>query len=84
MSSLAAKLDSIGVSERIILVGYIWRTKQNKRYYFCKDDYLVIPENDSSSLVLCNKVTKGQCNGYVCLKCSDMTVFGNLGSVQNL
>ena len=85
MSSLAAKLDSISVgSERSILFGYIWRTKQSKRYYSCKDDYLVIPDKEGSSLVLCKKVTKEQCNGYVCLKCSDLTVFGNLGSVKNI
>ena len=85
MSSLAAKLDSISVgSERSILFGYVWRTKQNKRYYLCKDDYFVIPEEKGSSLVLCKRVTKGECNGFVCLKCSDMTVFGNLGSVKNI
>ena len=59
MSSLAAKLDSISVgSERSILFGYVWRTKQNKRYYLCKDDYFVIPEEKGSSLVLCKRVTK--------------------------
>ena len=34
MSSLAVKLDSI--SERSILFGYVWRTKQNKIYYLWK------------------------------------------------
>ena len=85
MSSLASKLDSVSLGgDRSKLFGYIWRTKQNKKYFFCQNNYIVIPDTRGSALVLCKKMIKDQSQGYICFKCSDMTTFNNLGYIQSL
>ena len=84
MSELAAKLDNLSLGEeRSKMFDYIWRAKKNKKFYACKNNYLVVPELKGSSYVLCRKVGHKGDQAYVCLKCTNMTVFENLGNVKN-
>ena len=83
MSDLVTKLDNLSPGEdRSKMFGYIWRTKQKKNYFACKNNYFVVPDVRGSALVLCRKVKKND-EGYICLKCTDMTVFKNLGNIKN-
>ena len=84
MSDLTAKLDNLSLGEdRSKMFGYIWRTKQKKNYFDCKNNYFVVPDIRGSTLVLIRKVKKNDAEGYICLKCTDMTVFKNLGNIKN-
>ena len=83
MSDLTAKLDNLSLGEdRSKMFGYIWRTKQKKNYFACKNNYFVVPDIRGSTLVLIRKVKKNNAEGYICLKCTDMTVFKNLGNIK--
>ena len=73
MSELAAKLDSLSLGDdRSKMFGYICRVKKSKK---CKNNYLVVPELKGSSFVLCQKVGQKDDQAYICLKCTNMTVF---------
>ena len=57
MSELAAKLDNLSLGDdRSKMFGYICRVKKSKKYFACKNNYLVVPELKGSSYVLCRKV----------------------------
>ena len=85
MSSLVSKLDKLNLGdERSILYGYIWRTKQTKKFFVCKNNYYVIPDSEGSRLVLCQKRSFGAEECFICLKCTNMTVFDNLGDGASL
>ena len=64
------------------MFGYIWRAKKNKTFYACKNNYLVVPELKGSSFVLCRKVGQKDDQAYICLKCTNMTVFDNLRNAK--
>ena len=85
MSSLVSKLDSLNLGdERSILFGYIWRTKQTKKFFVCKNNFFVIPDSEGSRMVLCQKKRFGTEECFICLKCTNMTAFDNLGQSANL
>ena len=81
MSDLAAKLDNLSLGEdRSKMFGYILRAKQKKNYFTC--NYFVVPDIRGSTFVLIRKVKKNDAEGYICLKCKDMTFFKNLGNIK--
>ena len=45
MTSIIQKLEVLSISEneRAALIGYLTRTKKSKKYFRCKNDYVVIP-----------------------------------------
>ena len=45
MSELAAKLDNLSLGDdRTKMLSYICRAKASKKYFACKNSYLVVPE----------------------------------------
>ena len=45
MSELAAKLDNLSLGDdRAKMLSYICRAKASKKYFACKNSYLVVPE----------------------------------------
>ena len=84
MSELAAKLDNLSLGDdRTKMFSYICRAKASKKYFACKNSYLDVPELKGSSYVLCRKVGHKDDLAHVCLKCTNMTVFENLGNIKN-
>merc|ERR1739838_283051 len=65
------------------MFGYFWRAKKNETFYACKNNYLVVPELKGLSFVLCRKVEQKDDQAYICLKCTNMTVFNNLRNFKN-
>ena len=85
MCSLSSQLDALNLGEeRNVLFGYVWRTKQTQKFFVCKNNFVVIPDVESSKLVLCRKYLKENEACYVCLQCTGLSVIENLGNVKNL
>ena len=84
MSSLVSRLDDLNLGdERSTLFGYIWRTKQSKKFFACKNSYYVIPDIAGPKMILCQKKRFRDSECFICLKCTDNIVFENMGSLAN-
>ena len=85
MSSLARKLDDLNLEEeRSNMFGYIWRTKQSKKFFACKNNFYVVPDSVGSRMILCQRMNFGESDYFICLKCTDTTIFENLGAPSDL
>ena len=81
MSSLVEKLDALSLkdeSDRKDLYGYIYRTKKDKTYFFCDNDFLVILDCENKKMILCKLIRHAAGNCYLCFECENSSVFENM------
>ena len=84
MSSIIQKLEALTVneSERSNLIGYLTRTKKSKKYFRCRNDYVVIPSFDAKKYLLCKMIRSFESLSFLCLECQNATIFENMNDVE--
>ena len=86
MSSLIEKFDSLAINdekERKDIYGYVFRTKKSKNYFFCKNDFIVIPSFDEKKMILCKLVLQKPEYCFICFKCENLTILENMDNVED-
>ena len=84
MCDLASKLDSLSLSDRCGMIGYISRVKKSKKYFKCPENYFVLPDIEGSKLILCKRQSAIEDDVFICFQCTDMTIFKNLRNVDKI
>ena len=84
MSTIIQKLEALSLdeSERSDLIGYLTRTKKSKKYYRCRNDYVVIPSFDAKKYLLCKQIKSFESHSFLCLECQNATIFDNMNDVE--
>ena len=84
MTSIIQKLEVLSISEneRAALIGYLTRTKKSKKYFRCKNDYVVIPNFDNKKYLLCKIIRNLKSQSFLCLECQNETIFENMNDVE--
>ena len=77
MSTIIQKLEALSLdeSERSDLIGYLTRTKKSKKYYRCRNDYVIIPSFDAKKYMLCKQIKSFESHSFLCLECQNATIF---------
>ena len=86
MTTLVEKLNALNIDDkkqRKDLFGYIYRVKKGHKFYLCKNDFVVIQSFDEKKMILCKLERSKNGNIFICFECENLTLFENMGNVDN-
>ena len=79
MSELLKRFENLTLNsseeERNTMQGYVCKVKSDKKYFDCQNNFLVIPDQTRSNIVLCERKYLKTYTYIVCHGCRNLVSF---------